>query len=91
MVEIKPGEAIELSLQKNIEKLVRTKTTTTDNGISTEIDSCKKWKSRDMMNCIQNLVRPNLTNLECRLPMTLIQGKQTLLKDHKFQMKKLLC
>jgi hypothetical protein len=74
-VEVKPGEAMELSIQKNIEISVQTKRTITLNGSSVEKESCNNWKSIDMMNCIENLVKQKVSHIECRLPMTMYQGK----------------
>jgi hypothetical protein len=75
MVEIKPGEAAEVSIQKYIEQSVPLKTAVEHNGLMIEKESCRNWKSADMIACIENIISQNMSSFDCRIPMTLNRGK----------------
>ena len=75
MVEIKPGEAAEVSIQKYIEQSVPLKTAFEHHGLMIEKESCRNWKSADMMMCIEKLLFQNMNLFDCHLPMTINMGK----------------
>ena len=74
MVEIKTGEAADISIQKYIEQSVPLKTTFNQNGLITEKESCRHWKSADMIACIEKIISQNMSSFDCRIPMSLNRG-----------------
>jgi hypothetical protein len=71
-----PGEAVELCISKLIEKSVPTKINfIDDSGVLSQRDSCRDWKSMEMIDCIQNHLMQQIPEFGCRLPMTVNRGK----------------
>ncbi len=46
---------------------------TEDNGQET-VMSCKNWKAKDMIECINDIVRKETYEFECQLPVSLRIG-----------------
>ena len=80
MYKLFAGEAVEFVLTKFIEKSVPIKVDFSEvRNFSSKSMSCKDWKSLEMVNCIEQILLQNRTNLSCRLPMTLLRGESLII------------